>query len=81
MMNTTKRFWPVHRWVADRMGYTISGVSLLRNGQRQPTVETMGEIERAFDWSSSDQIRAFRDGTFVQQFNQRLAELAGPEED
>lgn len=57
-----------HRWVAERMGYSVSGVSLLRNGHRQPTIETMEKVEEAFDWPMCDQVAARDD--YAKQFNQ-----------
>lgn len=47
-----------HRWVAERMGYSIAGVSLLRGGHRQPTLATMEAVEIAFGWPICDQVLA-----------------------
>jgi hypothetical protein len=47
-----------HKWVADKIGFSIAGVSLLRSGLRKPSVSTMESVEQAFDWSMSDQINA-----------------------
>lgn len=47
---------PNHRWVADRIGYSVAGVSLLRSGQRQPTIRTMEIMEDVFRWPMCDQV-------------------------
>lgn len=50
-----------NRWAAERMGYSISGVSLLRGGHRQPTLETMEAVQEAFGWPVEDQVKHRRD--------------------
>lgn len=52
---------PTHGWVAERIGFSIAGVSLLRSGRRHPSIPTMEAIEAAFDWSMADQINARKD--------------------
>lgn len=64
---------PTHDWVAKKMGYSISGVSLLRNNNRQPHFSTMETVEDAFKWPIYDQIDARRSGTYAQEFNKVLA--------
>lgn len=49
-----------HRWVAEKLGYSISGVSLLRRGHRRPTLHTMEAVQRAFGWPVADQVEARR---------------------
>ena len=44
-------------WVAERMNYSRSGVSLLRSGNRQPTLDTMEEVAKAFGWPVEDQVK------------------------
>ena len=48
---------PTHRWVADQIGFSIAGVSLLRSGHRLPSVPTMEVIDTAFGWPVADQIK------------------------
>lgn len=45
-----------HKWVADKIGFSIAGVSLLRSGLRRPSVATMEAVERAFGWTMEEQI-------------------------
>lgn len=52
---------PTHGWVADKIGFSIAGVSLLRSGRRGPSIPTMEVLEKAFGWSMSDQINARKD--------------------
>lgn len=47
---------PTHRWVADKLGMSVSGVSLLRSGKRNPSMETMEDIEAYFGWPLCDQV-------------------------
>lgn len=47
---------PPHRWVADKLDMSISGVSLLRSGKRQPSMETMEAVEEKFGWELCDQV-------------------------
>lgn len=47
---------PPHRWVAEKLGMSISGVSLLRSGRRQPSMETMETVEDALGWPLCDQV-------------------------
>jgi transcriptional regulator with XRE-family HTH domain len=65
---------PPLNWVAERMGYSISGVSLLRNGGRRPTIDTMELIEEVFEWPILDQVQARRDGKFPDEFNKVTSE-------
>ena len=62
---------PPHRWVAEKMGYSIPGVSLLRSAQRQPTLDTMEAVERGFGWPIEKQV-AHRDD-YAAAFNAMLA--------
>lgn len=56
MTETTQQ--PTHGWVAERIGFSVAGVSLLRNGHRQPSMQTMEIIAEKFGWSLHDQIDA-----------------------
>lgn len=48
---------PTHGWVADQIGFSIAGVSLLRSGHRLPSIPTMEVIDTAFGWPVADQIK------------------------
>lgn len=72
-MKTATTHIPTNQWVADRMGYSISGVSLLRSGKRQPTVATMDRIEQVFGWDACDQMN-HREG-FADHFNLWLTKI------
>lgn len=65
-----------HRWVADRMGYSMAGVSLIRNGHRAPTLQTMEAVEAAFGWPICDQVEARADyaALFEEKVTQAYAE-------
>lgn len=64
---------PPHRWVTDRMGYTIPGVSMLRNGRRNPTLSTMKLIETSFGWPVTEQVRCSK-SEWTKEFNKMLKE-------
>lgn len=57
MKNKHGTVYITNKWAADRMDYSISGVSLLRGGHRQPTLDTMETVETAFGWPVADQAR------------------------
>lgn len=48
---------PTNGWVADRIGFSIAGVSLLRSGHRLPSIPTMEVIDEVFGWPVADQIK------------------------
>ena len=48
---------PTHGWVADQIGFSIAGGSLLRSGQRLPSIPTMEVIDTVFGWPVADQIK------------------------
>jgi hypothetical protein len=47
---------PTHQWVADKLDMSVSGVSLLRNGKRHPSLSTMEVVEREIGWELCDQV-------------------------
>lgn len=63
---------PTHRWVADRIGYSLPGVSLLRTGKRKPNLKTMELMEEVFEWPMCDQVDA-RDN-YHAELNRMLAD-------
>ena len=48
---------PTHGWVADRIGFSVAGVSLLRSGHRLPSIPTMEVIDEVFGLPVADQIK------------------------
>lgn len=42
-------------WLAEKIGVSPSGASLLRRGQRPPTLPRMREIEKGLGWAMCDQ--------------------------
>lgn len=72
---------PNHRWVAEKLGMSISGVSLLRSGSRNPSIETMEKIEETIGWDVCEQVTCR--SNYHKKLNVALAEkyraeLAGP---
>lgn len=63
---------PTHHWVADKLGMSISGVSLLRAGKRNPSMETMETVEREIGWPICDQVEARHD--YADALNHALRE-------
>lgn len=47
---------PSHRWVADKLGYSIPGVSRIRSGSRNPTLSLMNQIHEVFEWDITEQV-------------------------
>lgn len=68
----TENQQPTHGWVAEKIGFSVAGVSLLRNGHRQPSMQTMEEIESAFGWSLHAQIDARKN--YAEAFEKMLQE-------
>lgn len=62
---------PPHRWVTDRMGYTVPGVSMLRSGRRNPTLTTMRLIETSFGWPVPEQV-GYAKADWTEAFNKML---------
>lgn len=73
-MDETTR--PPHRWVADKIGFSVAGVSLLRSGERLPSFSAMSAIRSAFDWGLSEQIDARLDDntSWAEQFEAKITE-------
>lgn len=65
---------PTLEWVAKKMGYSVSGVSLIRSGNRQPTLITMDVVEKAFDWPVTEQVLARRNQKYAEEFNKVISE-------
>lgn len=72
---------PTHDWVAKKMGYSISGVSLIRNGKRRPHFATMETVEEAFKWPIYDQIDARRENRYHTEFNKVVAKKLAEEKE
>lgn len=70
---------PEHRWVAKKIGISISGVSLIRSGNRRPSLGLMNNIEFVFDWKVTDQIGSVQAGTYRDDFNRVIEEAYGKE--
>ena len=62
---------PTHRWVADQIGFSIAGVSLLRSGQRLPSIPTMEVIDMTFGWPVADQIKERKH--YARSFEDKIA--------
>lgn len=50
---------PPHSWVAEKIGFSVPGVSLLRAGKRKPSMAAMQEIERTLGWPMADQVNCW----------------------
>lgn len=50
-----------NKTIADRVGHSESGISLIRSGQRFPRMDTMERIEKAYGWTVPDQVAARSD--------------------
>lgn len=60
----------MHKTVAARIGFSESGVSMIRAGKRFPMLSTMESIEKAYGWKVEDQVAARED--YAGAFNQML---------
>ena len=63
---------PTHGWVAERIGFSIAGVSLLRSGQRMPSIPAMETIAQAFDWPVAEQIGVRKN--YAEHFEAKIKE-------
>ena len=61
-------------WIANKMRYSESGVSLLRRGLRSPALTTMKTIAEAIGWPLADQAKALEALDWHAQFNSRMAQ-------
>lgn len=57
-----------NKLVADRMGISESGVSLIRHGLRFPRMDTMEKVEHAFGWSVTEQVAVRK--RYAEEFEQ-----------
>lgn len=73
------RVYVTNGWAAERMGYSPSGVSLLRSGNRNPTLETMEAVEKAFGWTIEDQVRNRR--RYSEKFEQVILAVYAREQE
>lgn len=60
--------------VAKDIGVTHSMVSRIRSGDRHPSFEIMAQIERAYNWTISDQAKARTEGKYAQMFEYRVSQ-------
>ena len=63
---------PTHGWVADQIGFSIAGVSLLRSGHRLPSIPAMEVIDTAFGWPIADQIKNRK--RYARSFEDKITE-------
>lgn len=61
---TEKNTRAPNRWVADKLGMTISGASRIRSGARMPSREAMILIEEHFGFKGGDQLDAMNKGEY-----------------
>ena len=69
---TTNPIQVTNGWIANKMRYSESGVSLLRRGLRSPALSTMKTISDAIGWPLSDQAEALETLDWHNQFNSRM---------
>jgi hypothetical protein len=63
-----------HNWVAEKTGYTESGVWRMRQpGDREPTLDRMRRLESVFGWELCDQIN-LGPGEWVTEFERVIKE-------
>lgn len=60
-------------WVGPKIGYSESGISRVRSGDREPTLGRMREIERVFGWDVCEQT-ALTPAEWVEKFEEVLEE-------
>ena len=58
--------------VAKDIGVTHSMVSRIRSGDRHPGYDTMKQIERAYNWTVADQLKARDEGKYAQTFEYQV---------
>lgn len=58
--------------VAELLGMSMSGVSRLRTGSRNPSPRTMVTIEERLGWPATKQLEASLRGEYAQAFNLAL---------
>lgn len=63
-----------NRWVADKLGMTISGASRIRSGARLPSREAMGLIEQHFGFTGGKQLDAMNEGEYHLAFEDHITE-------
>lgn len=51
--------------IAQDIGVTHSMVSRIRSGDRFPSYDTMKQIERAYNWTVADQLKARDEGKYA----------------
>lgn len=58
-----------NRECGERLGYTESGISRIRSGQRHPSLMLMVKVSGAFNWTVHEQVDAWLNGDWVEIFN------------
>lgn len=71
---TTNPTQVTNGWIAKKMRYSESGVSLLRRGLRSPALSTMKIVSDAVGWPLADQAEALDTLDWHNQFNSRMAQ-------
>lgn len=64
-----------NREVAECLGMSVSGVSRIRSGSRDPSPSKMLQISQSYGFSTDAQLRALATGTYAAEFNRVLAEF------
>lgn len=57
---------------AEVLGCSLSTVSRIASGDRNPSVDLMKEIRRVFSWGIEAQISSIDDGTYAEQFKTKM---------
>lgn len=71
---------PTNGWIANKIGHSESGVSLLRRGLRSPSLRTMKTVREVFGWSISDQVSSLDELNWHEAFSEVVAEAFENEE-
>ena len=65
-----------NREVAACLGMSVSGVSRIRTGSREPSPSKMLQILQSYGWSTDEQLRALATGKYASEFNRVLFEFS-----
>lgn len=70
---------PTNKWVGDKIGYSESGASLLRRGERRPTVNLMIKVASETGWGAGEQLDSASRGVWHVDFEKVMTDMYNKE--
>lgn len=67
---------PSNETVGQLLGVSHASVSRYKSGDRLPELDVMAQVAQVFSWSLDEQYSARKNGTYADEFTERINTLA-----